>query len=249
MIKAENISKRFGNSIVLQDIDFNVNSGEIFAFLGPNGAGKTTTIRIFTGLIKPTSGKALINGIDVEKNPKEVKRIIGLLPDQPFVYPKLKGIEYLYFLCDMYGYKIPDYKQEIVRLSRLFDMEQHLEDLVETYSHGMKQKLVLIGIFFRRPKVVFLDEPMVGLDPRSARVLKHIISDYAASGTTFFISTHTLEIAEKLCNKICIIKSGQIILLEDKENLLSHREHNKNLEEIFLELTGGFEVLELLNKL
>lgn len=249
MIKAEKLVKRFGKAYALQDLSFEVNKGEIFAFLGPNGAGKTTTIRILTGLIKPTTGGAFIDGIDIAVKPLEVKKRIGLLPDQPFVYPRLKGHEYLRFLMDMYRLDIGEYFEDIKRLAGLFDMQDNLNGLIETYSHGMKQKLVLIGIFFRKPAVIFLDEPMVGLDPKSARVLKHLITDYSKTGTTFFISTHTLEIAEKLCDRIAIIKSGKLILLENKDKLLYEKEHNKNLEDIFLELTGGLEVLELMKGL
>jgi len=246
MIEARGLCKQFGRRMVLNALSLTIPEGEIFAFLGPNGAGKTTTIRIFTGLLKPGAGQALVNGRDVAREPLAIKQEIGYLPDQPYVYPKLKGIEYLHFLADIYRIDWRAAVREIERLALLFDLRQQLDELVETYSHGMKQKLVLTGIFFRRPRVVFMDEPMVGLDPKSARALKTLVIESARTGMTFFISTHTLEIAQKLCGRIGIIKEGTLIVLEDTDALLRRTAAAGDLEEVFLELTGSSEAQELL---
>lgn len=249
MIKIEGLSKRFGELVAVENLNLEIKSGEIFGFLGPNGAGKTTTVKILSGLMHPTSGTAEIEGLDIVRHAEEAKRIMALVPDEPFVYPKLTGAEFMYFIGDLYS--VPNAKQEerIPRLLQMFDMDKWKGELLESYSHGMRQKLVLASVLLREPKVVLLDEPMVGLDPKSARLVRDIIKQLAVSGVTIFMCTHTLELAEKLCDRIGIMYEGKLRELGTVEELrtrsgsgITDSQGNRiSLEDIFLSLTEGKE--------
>jgi len=249
MIKIEALSKRFGELAAVDNLNLEIKSGEIFGFLGPNGAGKTTTVKILSGLMYPTSGKAEIDGFDIVLQPEEAKRIMALVPDEPFVYPKLTGSEFMYFIGDLYSVPVGKQEERIPKLLGMFDMDRWKDELLESYSHGMRQKLVLASVLLREPKVVLLDEPMVGLDPKSARLVRDIIRQLAASGVTIFMCTHTLELAEKLCDRIGIMYEGRLRELGTVDELraragsgITDSQGNRiNLEDIFLTLTEGKE--------
>ncbi len=233
MIKLTNLTKKFKDKTAVDNITLEIPSGEIFGLLGPNGAGKTTTIKMITGLLKPTSGSIAVCGYDVQKNAISAKKIIGLLPDTPFVYQKLTGREFLEFIYGIYGIgyeKIDEYLE-------LFELKSVGDELIESYSHGMQQKLVLAGILMRNPKVILLDEPLVGLDPKSARLVKNIYNEQSKKGTTVFLSTHILELAEKLCTRLAIIDKGKIIALGTLDELKKQSSAEKDLESIFFKLT------------
>lgn len=241
MIKLTNLTKKFParqssggkDKIAVDNINLEIPSGEIFGILGPNGAGKTTTIKMISGLLKPTTGNINVCSFDVQKNPLEAKKIIGLLPDAPFIYQKLTGREFLEFICGIYGVgceKIDEYLE-------LFELKIVADELVESYSHGMQQKLVIASILMRNPKVILLDEPLVGLDPKSARLVKNIYIEQSKKGTTIFLSTHILEIAEKLCSRLAIIDMGKIIALGTLSELKKHSQTEKDLESVFFKLT------------
>ncbi|OGS44703.1 MAG: hypothetical protein A2539_03180 [Elusimicrobia bacterium RIFOXYD2_FULL_34_15] len=233
MIQICNLTKKFKDKSALDNLNLEIKPGEIFGLLGPNGAGKTTTIKLISGLLKPTSGYVKICGHDIQKNPVEAKRNIGLLPDTPFIYQKLTGREFLEFICGIYniGYNDIDEKLE------LFDLKKNADELIESYSHGMQQKLVLAGILIRKPKVVLLDEPLVGLDPKSARLVKNIYYELSKNGTAIFLSTHILEIAEKLCTRLAIIDRGKIIALGTLDELKKQAVSESDLEDVFFKLT------------
>ncbi|QTA38740.1 ABC transporter ATP-binding protein [Thermosipho ferrireducens] len=238
MIKAENLTKMFGDFTAVSKINLFIPRGQIFGFLGPNGAGKTTTIRMLTGSLKPTSGKIEILGLDMRKNELEIKRRIGVVPDEPKIYDHLKGFEYLEFIMDIYRVNNDEVKKRIKELSNAFGVD-YLDKQVSDMSHGMKQKLMLISVLMRKPEVIFLDEPTVGLDARSARILKELLKKYANQGITIFLTTHILEIAEKMCDVIAIIDRGEIIAQGDIETLKKGKD--KSLEDLFLELTAQEE--------
>lgn len=239
-IKLMNLAKTYRKHKAVQDISLEVKKGELFGFLGPNGAGKTTTIKMLTGLLEPSSGIARIVGIDIWKNPLEAKKHIAYVPDQPNIYPKLTGWDYLEFIASVYRMPKSDFQVEAKKLLEMFGLTECANDLIESYSHGMKQKIAMCGAFVHRPDVLFLDEPTVGLDPKSARALKNLLRQRCDQGMTAFLSTHILEIAEQMCDRIGIIFEGNIIALGTMEELRSRGEYaNKSLEDIFLELTGG----------
>ena len=239
MLKLKNLSKTYSKGQVkaVDNVNLEVKPGEIFGFLGPNGAGKTTTIKMIVGLLKPDEGNVFIDDIDVWENPLEAKKKISYVPDTPEVYDKLKGIEYLNFIADVYG--IPkDVRQErIEKYLDIFELKAAVGNIIGSYSHGMKQKLVLISALIHDPELFILDEPMVGLDPRSSFNLKEIMRERCKEGKTVFFSTHVLEVAEKLCDRIAIINKGKIIALGTMDELRSAAEDKGSLEKIFLELT------------
>ncbi len=214
-----------------------IKSGEIFGFLGPNGAGKTTTIKMIVGLLKPDSGKISIDGVDMWERPLEAKSLISYVPDNPEIYDKLNGIEYLNFIADMYSISKEERLAKIEYYTKLFNIEHALGDIIGSYSHGMKQKLVLTSALINNPSLFILDEPMVGLDPKSSFNLKEIMRNMCDEGKTVFFSTHVLEVAEKLCDRIAIINKGKIITVGTMEELRSHAQERESLENIFLELT------------
>jgi len=247
MIQLDNLTKRFGGLTAVNNLSLTVPKGEIFGFLGPNGAGKTTTVKILSGLMQPTSGRALVDGIDVAKDPVAAKRITALVPDEPFVYPKLTGSEFLYFIGDLYAVEPAEQKKRIPELLEQFELAQWEGELLESYSHGMRQKLVIAGVLLRRPSVVLLDEPMVGLDPKSARMVKTILTDLARGGATIFMCTHILEIAERLCGRIGIMYDGSMIeagtvaelRARASKELAAGIGSRVTLEDIFLDLTAA----------
>lgn len=248
-IEAINLTKKFGDYTAVDHINFKIKPGEIYGFLGPNGAGKTTTIRMLTGTLTPTKGDIFIQGLSMEDNELEIKRRIGVILDEPKIYEGLRGNEFLDFIIGVYQLEKENVLPKIEELSLAFNVD-YLDDYIGDYSHGMRQKLMLVSVLMRQPKVMFLDEPTVGLDARAARILKELLHKYAEEGSTIFLTTHVLEIAEKMCNRIGIIDKGQLIAegtLEELRNL-SHEGHT-SLEDLFLELTGNEDVSDIVEAL
>jgi ABC-2 type transport system ATP-binding protein len=242
MIKLINLTKNYGKLIAVDNVNLEVSVGEIFGFLGPNGAGKTTTIKMMAGLLQPSGGSILIEGHDVQKEPLKAKFITGFIPDRPFLYEKLTAVEFMRFVADLY--EMQDSKTRINELLALFGLPDWRNELIENFSHGMKQRLVMASALLHNPKVLVVDEPMVGLDPRGARLVKDIFKDLASKGMTVFMSTHTLEIVEQMCTRVAIINQGRIIAEGSVEDLgRMARMENSNLEPIFLRLTGGDEAV------
>ncbi|WZL79762.1 ABC transporter ATP-binding protein [Eubacteriales bacterium mix99] len=238
MIEIKHLSKSYnrGSEKAVDDLNLNVRPGEIFGFLGPNGAGKTTTIKMMVGLLNPDSGTIRLAGFDTAENPLEAKRQTGYVPDNPDVYDRLTGIEYLNFLADVYEVPVKERHGRILQFLDMFDLADAVGDLIKSYSHGMKQKIVLTGALLHNPAVWILDEPMVGLDPKSSHLLKEYMRKHCDEGNTVFFSTHVLEVAEKLCDRIGIINKGKLIAMGTMEEL-RHGDQADSLENIFLELT------------
>lgn len=247
IVVAKKLRKDFGNVKAVRSISFHVNSGEIYGFLGPNGAGKTTTLRMLTGVLKPTEGKIEIHGMDVFKNPIDVKSIIGVVPDEPKLYDNLTGHEFLEFVGSVFSMKKAEFNQRVSELSEAFGVN-FLSKFIGDYSHGMRQKLMLISVLMRKPKVLFLDEPTVGLDAKSAKILKLLLRKYVDEGVAVFMTTHVLEIAEKMCDRIGIINEGELIAEGTLEELRNYS-GRESLEDIFLKLTGGDEIKEIVDSL
>jgi len=249
-IEAFKLTKNFGNITAVNKLNLKVKSGEIFGFLGPNGAGKTTTIKLMTGLIKPTSGTVKIMGKDIQQSPIEAKSYIGLIPDEPQIYEKLTGVEFLRFMGNLFRIDKEEIEKKIKELLKLFDLTGRGGELIQGYSHGMKQKMAIAGALIHSPKVLFFDEPTVGLDPKSAKIIKDIIKFRAKSGDCIFMSTHILEIAERICDRVGIIQNGRMIAVGSIEELRKLSTEDKgNLEEIFLQLTGGDEDIDIIKSL
>jgi ABC-2 type transport system ATP-binding protein len=239
MIDIGSVSKTYAKAKVkaLENINLNVRDGEIFGFLGPNGAGKTTTIKLITGILKPDSGSIKVNGIDIVKTPVEAKKNIGFVPDNPEIFNRLTGIEYLNFIADVYEVSGNERFDRINELGETFEIKDALPSSISSYSHGMRQKLVLIGALLHNPAVWVLDEPMVGLDPKAAFALKEMMRKHADKGNTVFFSTHIMEVAEKVCDRIGIIKKGQIVFTGTLDELRELRkDKDESLENLFLEL-------------
>jgi ABC-2 type transport system ATP-binding protein len=236
-----NVSKTYAKGKVkaVDDITLKADKGEIFGFLGPNGAGKTTTIKMITGILPIDSGNIIVNGYDVAKNPIEAKKLIGFVPDSHDIYDRLTGNEYLNFIADMYDVPGTERKQKIEKYLTMFEMEQAAGDQIKTYSHGMKQKIILTGALLHEPPLWILDEPMTGLDPKSSHALKEEMRAHCDKGNTVFFSTHVLEVAERLCDRLAIISHGKIIAVGTMEELRGKQ--GGTLESIFLELTEGDE--------
>ncbi len=244
------LSKNFGKVKAVDNLDLIVKKGEIFGFLGPNGAGKTTTIKLMTGLLKPTSGTVRVMGNDILEDPIEAKANIGLIPDEPQVYEKLSGREFLRFVGNIFNIERNSIEKKAGELLKIFDLSEKADDLIGSYSHGMKQKIAIAGALIHSPRVLFFDEPTVGLDPKSARIIKNILKIRAKAGDCIFISTHILEIAERMCDRIGIIQNGKLIAVGNMDELRNiSKEENSSLEEIFLELTGGEESIDLIKSL
>ncbi len=242
MIKLTNLTKNYGSFTAVKSINLEVKAGEIFGFLGPNGAGKTTTIKMMAGLLQPTGGSVEIGGFDVQKDPLRAKSITGFIPDRPFLYEKLTAEEFMRFVAELYT--MTGSAARIRDLLELFGLTDWAGELVENFSHGMKQRLVMASSLLHEPKVLVVDEPMVGLDPRGARLVKDLFKDLAAKGVTIFMSTHTLEIVEAMCTRVAIINKGEIIAGGSVGELgRLARMENSHLEPIFLKLTGGDETI------
>lgn len=236
MIKLENVCKYFGSKTAVQNLTLTIEPGEIFAFLGPNGAGKTTTIKMLVGLLRPTTGKISICDFDILSNPIAAKQVIAYVPDQPYLYDKLSGREFLEFVGRMHHLSSSQIASEIDRLAELFELNEYLDDLTESYSHGMKQRVVFSSALIHFPRVLILDEPMVGLDPKSVRLVKNILKEQASAGVGVFMSTHSLDIAEETASRIGMISRGEMAALGTLEELRRKVQKEARLEEIFLEL-------------
>ncbi len=250
MIKLDNLTKIYPSVTAVNNISLTVDKGELFGFLGPNGAGKTTTIRMMAGLVKPTSGNVFINGWNIIKDPNEAKNITGFIPDRPFLYAKLTGREFLVFSGRLYGLKKKEINKRIEPLMILFNMEEYVDNLIESFSHGMKQRLVMASSLIHKPQLLIVDEPMVGLDPKGANLVKKIFREICKKGTTIFMSTHTLEIAEEMCDRIGIIQKGSIVAVGTMKELREKTgTEGKKLESIFFKLTGGDEAGEVIDSL
>lgn len=236
MIKFENLTKKFGNKIAVDNVSFNVNDGEIFGFLGPNGAGKTTTIKMLVGMLKIDSGNIYLNNIHINEDSYEAKQNLCYVPDNPDIYKNITGRQYINFIADVYGMSKKDREEEFDKLVKIFEMENDIDDIISNYSHGMQQKVCLISAFIHKPKLIVLDEPMVGLDAKSAFNLKELMRERCNQGATIFFSTHVMEVAEKLCDRLAIINRGKLIAFGTIDEIRSNVGGN-DLEEVFLELT------------
>ncbi len=245
MIRAVGLSKSYDSVTAVHHLDLEVGRGEIFGFLGPNGAGKTTTIRMLTGLLRPTSGQVWIAGHDIAEEPLAARAAVAYLPDTPYLYDKLTGREFIHFVAGLYRVPPERVDRRVAEMLPLFELEDRADDLIEGYSHGMRQKTLMISALVHDPELMFLDEPTVGLDPRSARLMRDVFRQLASRGTTVFLSTHILEIAERLCDRIAIIHQGKVIALGTMSELRELAEHNNTLEDIFLEVTGGAAYAEI----
>lgn len=238
MIRLNHLSKAYakGNVKAVDDLSLHVRRGEIFGFIGPNGAGKTTTIKMLTGILRPDGGEIAIGGVDMQKNPIQAKQMIGYVPDGGQVYERLTGMEYLSFMADMYVVPDDARRERIARYLEMFELSHAAGDLVRSYSRGMRQKITLIGALIHQPALWVLDEPMVGLDPKASHILKEEMRRHCDAGNTVFFSTHVLDVAERLCDRIGIIRGGRLIA-EGTMDELRRAEHAQTLESIFLEMT------------
>jgi ABC-2 type transport system ATP-binding protein len=240
IIELINLTKRYKGLRAVDSISLKVREGIVFGFLGPNGAGKTTTLRMMAGILQPSEGKIIINNMDIKENPEGIKRITGFIPDRPFIYEKLTGLEFLRFIVGLYGLKgVMDLEKRIMELLETFELSHWCDELVESYSHGMKQRLVMCSALLHDPKVLIVDEPMVGLDPRGARLVKDIFKNEAKKGKTLFVSTHSLDIAQEICDEVAIIQTGRITAMGTPDELKTKAGVDGNLENVFLKLTEG----------
>ena len=235
MITIKNLCKNYGNKEVLKKVNLTINDGDIYAFVGSNGAGKTTTIKSMLGILPFNSGDVLYDGVSIKDKPLEIKQNLAYIPDNPDIYEHLTGLEYLNFIADMYETDAKAKNEAIKKYSKILEIDTKLNDKIGSYSHGMKQKIVIIAALIHNPKVLIMDEPFVGLDPLSTHKLKEIMKELTKEGKIIFFSTHVLDVAEKLCNKIAIIKNGKILT----EGTMKEITKNSSLEDIFLELVSN----------
>lgn len=251
MIRTDKLTKDYGRFRAVDRLDLEVKAGEIFGFLGPNGAGKTTTIKMLMGIIKPTSGGIWIGGHNLEKEPELAKAITGFIPDRPFLYEKLTGEEFLEFVAGLYKMDIKDARSRMPELFEFFELKDWARELIENYSHGMKQRLAFAAALLHKPKVIIVDEPMVGLDPKGARLIKETFRRLAKRGCAILMSTHTLEIAEEVSDTIGIIQAGKMIAVGTMDDLRkqARAEDDGRLENIFLTLTGGESIAPVIQLL
>ncbi len=246
MIRLESLTKLYGSFVAVDDITLHVPRGVLYGFLGPNGAGKTTTLRMIAGILRPSQGRVLLGGDDVHQRPLAAKLRLGFIPDRPFVYDKLTGAEFLRFVAGLYGQEGDVVERRIAELLEVFELTSWQDELVESYSHGMRQKLIISSALIHRPECIVVDEPMVGLDPKAARLLKNIFRQFVGKGGTVLMSTHTLEVAEAMCDQVAIIQHGRIVASGTVADLRrQHQAGDASLEELFLKLTGGVEAREL----
>lgn len=248
MLRLDGLRKNYGDFPAVKGLDLAVRAGEVFGFLGPNGAGKTTTIRMVSGVLEPTGGSVFVGGHDLHRDPERAKQLLGYIPDRPYLYEKLSGGEFLRFVAGLWGKSGPETEARADRLLSLFSLTEWKDELIESYSHGMRQKLLISSALLHQPKLIVVDEPMVGLDPRSAKILKDLFRAFADEGGTVFLSTHTLEVAEALCDRIAIISRGEIIAKGSMDELRQQaaQDGSAHLEEIFLRVTGSGEMDEIM---
>lgn len=237
MLEIKNLTKKFGDKVAVDNIDLSVKSGEIYGFLGPNGAGKTTTIKMIVGMLMPDGGSINVDGIDAINDDVEAKRQIAYVPDSPEIYDIMTGRQYLNFIADVFELSDEERNKQIDRYAEVFEMKENLDVMIAGYSHGMKQKIVIMGALIHSPKLLILDEPMVGLDAKSSFRLKEIMRALADEGRTVFFSTHVMEVAENLCDRIGIINRGKIIAVGTLDEIKAAAKDTGSLEKIFLELT------------
>jgi ABC-2 type transport system ATP-binding protein len=250
MIRLEGLTKHYGSFVALDHIALHVPRGVLYGCLGPNGAGKTTMLRMIAGILRPTDGRVLIGGDDVQVNPLAAKMRLGFIPDRPFVYDKLTGAEFLRFVAGLYGQQGEVVERRVAELLEVFELSSWKDELIEAYSHGMRQKLIISSALIHRPECIVVDEPMVGLDPKGARLLKDIFRQFVERGGTVLMSTHTLEVAEAMCDQIGILQHGKIVAHGTMAEIRrQHAAGDASLEELFLKLTGGHAVRELVEVL
>ncbi len=250
MIQLRDLTKKYGQFEALKELNLTVPRGVLYGLLGPNGAGKTTALRIIAGILQPTAGSVLVGGFDVQKDPERAKSRLGFIPDRPFIYEKLTGGEFLRFVAGLYGQNGAEIDRRVDELLSVWELTAWRDELLEAYSHGMRQKLIISSALIHKPEVIVVDEPLVGLDPKAAKLLKDIFRGFVDRGGTILMSTHTLEVAEALCDRIAIIQEGRIRAEGTMDDLRREaRAGDARLEDIFLKLTGGHEVRELLEVL
>ena len=238
MIALKNLTKKYGDFEAVNDLNLSVEKGEVFGFIGPNGAGKTTTIKMMSGILEPTRGTVLISGINMQDAPEKAKRKIGFIPDRPYLYEKLSGIEFLKFTADLYGVSPKNFQANAYALLKDFSLADWADELVESYSHGMKQRLIMSAALLHDPEVIIVDEPMVGLDPAAIIMVKALFRKLAGKGVTVFMSTHTLKVAEDTCDRIAVINKGQLIAIGTTQELQRAANVSEaDLEQVFLNLT------------
>src|SRR5688572_22198850 len=247
MIAVQNLVKIYGKCKAVDGVSPNVEPGEIHGFLGPNGAGKTTTMRMIAGLLKPTSGRIVVNNHDMEREPEAAKGALGFIPDRPFIYDKLTAGEFLTFHAGLYGLANGSVAARVHEMLDLFELRAWEHELIESFSHGMKQRLVMAAAFLHRPRAVAVDEPMVGLDPRGARLIKDVFRPMSEHGVAILMSTHTLEVAQEMCHRISIIQKGRIIAqgTVDDVRQMAGSTTDEHLTSVFLKLTGGSGLQEI----
>ena len=234
MIEIRNVTKKYGDKVAVNDVSFNVEEGDIFAFIGHNGAGKTTLIKAIVGIHDFDEGDILINGMSIKDNPVECKKLMAFVPDNPETYEHMKAIDYINFICDMYEVNTETRIKNIKKYAKLFDMEDKLNDTIDSYSHGMKQKIVLISALAHDPQILIMDEPFVGLDPKAVFDIKEVLNEMVKEKKIIFYSTHILDVAEKLCSRVAIIKDGKLV----KSGNMKDIKGDKSLEKVFMELEG-----------
>ena len=234
MIEIKNVTKKYGNKVALDDVSFKVGDGEIFAFIGHNGAGKTTLIKAIVGIHDIDEGEILINGKSIKKDTIDCKKMMAFVPDNPELYEQMKAIDFIDFICDMYEVSDERRKENITKYAKLFEIEENLNDTINSFSHGMKQKIALIAALAHDPEVLIMDEPFVGLDPKAVFDIKEIMNEMIKEGKIIFFSTHILDVAEKLCSRVAIIKKGELVKVGNMQEIKG----DKSLEKVFLELEG-----------
>lgn len=234
MIEVKNVTKKYGNKKAVDNVSFDVNDGDIFAFIGHNGAGKTTLIKSIVGIHDFDEGDILIDGMSIKDNPVECKKLMAFVPDNPETYEHMKAIDYINFICDMYDVDTETREKNIKKYAKLFDMEDKLGDTIDSYSHGMKQKVVLISALAHDPRILIMDEPFVGLDPKAVFDIKEVLNELVKEGKIVFYSTHILDVAERLCTRVAIIKNGKLV----KAGSMKEIKGDKSLEKVFMELEG-----------
>ncbi len=249
-VELKDVTKRYNEILAVNNFSLTISTGEIFGLLGPNGSGKSTTLKMLMGLVQPTAGSVSVLGLDVQKQPVEVKRLVGYVPESPNIYEFLTGIEYLDFIGDIYGVPTAEKKQRILEYLKALQLEGREGDMINSYSDGMKKKISLISAFLHKPKLLILDEPLNALDPRSARIVKDYLHELKSQGVTTIMSTHVLEIAEAICDRIGIMYQGQILALGNMDDLRkTARMPGSGLEDVFLKLTGTEDLRAIVEEL